>query len=506
MSYVSPELQAIARHKERGAKVDSFIAANGIKPPAYQVQFSHGQPSHREVIGEPPPGHPAERSYLDDGYTGLSDDGFGQQAMVNESPQKAKKPSREVLLKKGSDLTPEPIVWLWKYWLAQGKFHILAGQPGVGKTTVALAVAATITTGDKWPDGELCTAGNVLIWSGEDDPADTLLPRLMASGANREHIFFVDGTRTGDGEVRPFDPSVDLPDLERAAIAIGGVSLIIVDPVVTAVTGDSHKNTETRRGLQPLVEMASRLNAAVLGITHLSKGGAGSDPVSRVIGSIAFTALARVVLVAAKVVGEDGESKRVLMRGKSNCGPDEGGFVYQLDQSEPVPGITASSASWGEPVSGTAKELMAEPEGDTEAIEDQNDAVFMLREELTTDCWTPASQVTKTLRGHGFSQKQIRTAGKKLNILRKKGAMTEGWYWRLQPKNGRFTEDALFPEDAEDALEKRRGTFGASSQSGKSGQEGALEDAEDAQLGQTGLKSCIGLTLYSSFLVATWVK
>lgn len=75
-----------------------------------------------------------------------------------------------VMLTCGADLTPEPISWLWPGWLAQGKLHILAGAPGQGKTTIAQSFAATVTTGGRWPDGHRCEPGNVLIWSGEDDP------------------------------------------------------------------------------------------------------------------------------------------------------------------------------------------------------------------------------------------------------------------------------------------------------------------------------------------------
>ena len=237
---------------------------------------------------------------------------------------------REVVLTNGADLTPEPVIWLWPYWLARGKLHLLAGAPGQGKTTIAMAMAATVSIGGRWPDGSRCEPGNVLIWSGEDDPADTLLPRLIASGADRARCFFVSGTQVA-GELLAFNPATDMQGLERQALAIGGVSLLVVDPVVSAVAGDSHKNAEVRRDLQPIVDLASRLGAAAIGITHLSKGGAGGDPATRVIGSIAFTAVARVVLVAAKVKGEEGQDRRILARGKSNIGPDNGGFEYHIE-------------------------------------------------------------------------------------------------------------------------------------------------------------------------------
>lgn len=114
-----------------------------------------------------------------------------------------------VVLVCGSSLTPQPIAWLWEYWLALGKLHVLAGAPGQGKTTIALSMLAVVTVGGLWPDGTSCAPGNVLMWSGEDDPADTLLPRLIAMGADRDRVFFVKATRI-DGELVPFDPARDL--------------------------------------------------------------------------------------------------------------------------------------------------------------------------------------------------------------------------------------------------------------------------------------------------------
>jgi len=355
----------------------------------------------------------------------------------------------QVVLVRGSDLNPEPIQWLWKNWLALGKLHILAGAPGQGKTTIALALAATVSVGGRWPDGSQCEPGNILIWSGEDDPKDTLLPRLLASGADREKCYFVSGTSV-NGQVRSFDPSRDLPSLEREANRIGGLSLIVIDPVVSAVTGDSHKNTEVRRDLQPVVDMGSRLNASVLGISHFSKGGAGSDPAMRVVGSVAFIAVARIVLVAAKVKSEEGEEdRRIFARAKSNIGPDDGGFEYIIDQTEPIPGIQASRILWGSPLNGTAKELLADPEKEKQEGDDNKDAITLAMDfliEVLADGLTPVKDVQKQARDNGIAARTLRRAAERLQVIRKKGT-GNAWYWKLQKAGFKAGGDASDEDD-----------------------------------------------------------
>jgi putative DNA primase/helicase len=238
----------------------------------------------------------------------------------------------------------------------------------------------------------------------------------------------VEGTRI-NGEVQSFDPARDMLALERQAAEIGGIRLLVVDPVVSAVAGDSHKNTEVRRALQPLVDLASRIGAAVIGISHFSKGGQGSDPASRVVGSIAFTAVARVVLVAAKVTGEDGEQRRILARGKSNIGPDTGGFQYDIAQSEPLPGIFASYIAWGKSVDGTARELLAEPENGDQSDKSALDAACDFLRDVLGDGLAPVKAVQDDARNAGISAATLRRAQTKLNVQPKKGA--GGWYWRL---------------------------------------------------------------------------
>lgn len=349
-----------------------------------------------------------------------------------------------VILLCGDSLTPTPISWLWRDWLALGKLHLLAGAPGQGKTTIAIAFAATVTSGGRWPDGSRCAPGNVLIWSGEDDPADTLLPRLMAAGGDRKRVFFVDGTRI-NGELQSFDPARDMQALQAQAELIGDVRLIIVDPIVSAVTGDSHKNTETRRALQPLVDLAGNMNAALVGITHFSKGGQGGDPSQRVLGSVAFTAVARVVLVAAKVKSEDGsEDRRILARSKSNIGPDDGGYEYQLEQSEPLPGIHASYVTWGASVAGSARELLSDPNEPDDGKTAVDSAAGFLREVLK-DGLTPCKTIQAEGKDAGISWASIRRAAESIFVIKKKGA--EGWYWKL---NGQ-AEDVQHAQEAQHA-------------------------------------------------------
>jgi putative DNA primase/helicase len=339
-----------------------------------------------------------------------------------------------VILIRGSEIEPEPISWLWPQWLALGKLHLLAGAPGQGKTTIALAMAATVTTGAHWPCSSRCAPGNVLIWSGEDDPTDTLLPRLIAMGADRSRIYFVQGARV-DGEVVPFDPSSHIAELTAAVERIGDVRLMIVDPVVSAVAGDGYKNNEVRRALQPIVDLASSLGAAAIGITHLSKGTTGRDPVERITGSIAFAAVARVVMLVAKIKDENGEDQRILVRAKSNIGPDDGAFEYHIEQVEALLGIPASIATWGAAMSGTARDLLAKAEANDapgQVCPDADEAADALKRILGTDT-VPSRDVTVQMRSNGFSPKQIRTARERNGVVVERSGFGKDMksYWKL---------------------------------------------------------------------------
>ena len=352
-------------------------------------------------------------------------------ASIEEMAARQIIPHVELILAQG--ITPEAIRWLWPGYLANGKLHVLAGAPGTGKTTIAMAIAAAITAGSAFPSGWKPKAGVVLVWSGEDDPQDTLIPRLIAAGADMGRVYFVGDTH--DEHRRPFDPARDVDLLAEAAATIGRVSMIVVDPLVSAVSGDSHKNAEVRRGLAPLVDLAARMDAALLGITHYSKGTGGREPLERVTGSIAFGALARVVLGTVRMEAKEGEPQKMVMaRAKSNIGPDGGGFTYAFEQIE-LPGYSGISASrivWGAAVEGTARELLqeAEYEQDRQAPA-RDEAEEFLRELLETGPMA-TDDIKAEAKDAGISWSTIRRAKEAIGARpRKIGFADARWFWAL---------------------------------------------------------------------------
>ena len=147
-----------------------------------------------------------------------------------------------------------------------------------------------------------------------------------------------------------------------------------------------HKANDVRRGLQGLIDLAAHYKCAILGITHFTKGSAGGATVERVLGSQAFGALARMVIVCATDQTTEDDS-RVFMRAKSNIGKDTGGFRYRIEAIQ-LPGcaVDATRAVWGQPVFGTAREILAameEPQGDTELDDKTRECMETMRALLT---------------------------------------------------------------------------------------------------------------------------
>lgn len=340
-----------------------------------------------------------------------------------------------------SDIQAQPITWLWDGWLPLGKMTILAGAGGCGKTNLTLALIATITTGGIFPDGSKCSnVGKVLIYSTEDDPADTLKPRLIANGADISKVSIISGRTNEKGELEPFDPAQDFPKIEEYIKSNPDVKLLMIDPIIAAVSGDMNKANDVRRSLQPLVDLANEYKFSVLGITHFAKGTSGSSPADRIIGSQAFTALARMAWSAAK---REDEGDCILVRAKSNNSILEGGVRYQIESETVLNGIETTKTVWLGTIEGTAKELLNEAES-----AESNGSTVDFAKEFLIDLLSsvenmPSKEVQSQAKDAGFSPASIRRAQEKLNIKPFKPQGEKVWFWSL-PKIHRLDEPTHF--------------------------------------------------------------
>lgn len=313
-----------------------------------------------------------------------------------------------------SSIKPMAVSWVWPKWLARGKLTILAGAGGSGKTTLAIGLVACLTNQGNWPDGSTCDeSGNALIWSSEDEPSDTLVPRLIAAGANLDRVYIINGRINAVGEREPFDPACDFDLLRDGVARIGGVSLLMLDPMVTMVRGDMHRANDVRRSLQVLVDFAESQGCAVLGISHFSKGSSSSGPAERVIGSQAFSALARTVLVVAK--SSDSET-RVLARAKSNIGDDQGGVSYTIETCMLEDGIETTRVVWGPLIEGSAGEILAEVENSCSDDDSGDDPAEALRRILRKGP-IEGKLAKQLMADNGYTGKQTRTARERLCVI-----------------------------------------------------------------------------------------
>jgi putative DNA primase/helicase len=340
-------------------------------------------------------------------------------------------------IRRGSRYQMRKISWAWPGWLARGKLHILGGQKGTGKSTIAFDFLAQITVGGKWPDGVPAPLGDVLIWSGEDDIEDTILPRFVAAGGDPDRVCFIDGVIV-DGVKRGFDPAIDMANLLATMRDLPDLVAILIDPIVSATMGDSHKNSETRRGLQPLVDLAGERNIAVIGITHFTKGTQGKDPIERITGSLAFGAIPRVVWGAAKGDSEDGP--RRLVRIASNIGQTGGGYEYLLRQDLLLDhDFTAQRIVWGKRLDGTPLELLENSQEKSKKMQ-----AIALLDTILVNGPVPVGEIKEAAAANGISWAtvdRVRSddknivadqAGKlrALGLLTDDGGKVRGWYWR----------------------------------------------------------------------------
>ncbi len=325
-----------------------------------------------------------------------------------------------------SDVEPEDVQWLWEPYIPAGKITLMEGDPGDGKTWVAIQIAACVSAGYPLPDPATGRSeikmepGSVIYMTAEDGLADTIRPRLDAAGADSTRVYMLTGSRDEEGRLQ----GVTLSDIRIIEQAIQELKpcLMVADPIQAYLGSkvDMHRANETRPLLSELAKVAEKHGVAVICIRHLSKAKT-SRQVYRGIGSIDFAAAARSVLL----VGKDPETPvdRAIVQVKSS-----------LAQMGPAMGfkIEHSQFSWTGLSNLTAGRLMGDEPDDKErtAVDSASD---FLTEMLAGGPVTSESLFAEAKK-QGISKASLRRAKKSLGITSYK---TQGlgsdapWCWAM---------------------------------------------------------------------------
>ena len=323
-------------------------------------------------------------------------------------------------------IEPEQIKWLWKGRIPQGKISVVAGEPGLSKSMLAIDIGARITRGADWPGDEgQAEQGDVIFLSAEDSASDVILPRFIEAGGDRSRAHALEAVRQVDHEgnqtERQFNLAADLEPLELFLLQLPNPRLLVVDPI-GAYLGrgtDSHRDADVRSVLTPLAMLAAKHSLSVLLVAHLNKLG-NSSAQNRIIGSIAFSALARAVWM----VGRDKEdpARRWMSCAKNNLGSDQLALSYQLVLStEDKP----PHLEWyAEGKQMTADEMLSEQNGNDHGRDASNWLATLLAAGEK-----PAKEIFAEGKAVGYSDRAIRAAADSLAVQKRKDGIRGGWLW-----------------------------------------------------------------------------
>jgi putative DNA primase/helicase len=328
-------------------------------------------------------------------------------------------------------IQPERIDWLWPGKIPSGKVSLLAGDPGLGKSLVTIDMASRVTRGIRWPDSdEPNPPGSVIILSAEDDPADTIRPRLDAARAEVAKVVLMQAIEWYDVDAkkpctRPFNLERDIPTLDNACEQYPDVKLVIVDPVSAYCGGtDSHKNAEVRGLLAPLAEFAARRRLAVVCVTHLNKS--AGPAMYRSMGSLAFVAVSRAVWGIVKDPSQP--SNRLMLPVKCNLSADTTGLAYRIVETDGVPHL-----DWDDkPTRIRIDEVLdsdRQPKGNRSA--ERREAADWLRRELE-DGAVAATELEERAREVGLKWRTVQHAKDDLGLQSDRKGYGPGarWFWK----------------------------------------------------------------------------
>lgn len=340
-----------------------------------------------------------------------------------------------------ADVEPREVQWLWPGRVPAGRITLLVGRPGEGKSFVSLDMAARISNGRDWPDGGACPSGSVVLVSAEDDPADTIRPRLDAHLADVRKVHLLSMVRRrGEGGqlVEAMFTLEDVPALQAALERHHDCKLIVIDPIGSFLGGgtDAHRDNEVRSVLAPVAKLAERYGPAVLIVAHRRKS-AGSVADDLALGSRAFTGIARAVWHLTR--DPNNKNRRLLLAGKNNLAPEGTGLAFDIG------GIPPAIQWESNPVNMCADDALAsesDGEGDGGALEE---AMEFLRAELAEGRRTGA-EVKEAAKAAGIKTRTLDRARARLGVVTAPDGYRGPWTWALphhaSPDSARASQGA----------------------------------------------------------------
>lgn len=310
--------------------------------------------------------------------------------------------AEEISTKKYSEVRSKKIDWLWYPYIAYGKVTLLVGDPGDGKSTFALQVAAILTAGRKFPTGNRVRKPiNVIYQCNEDDPADTIKPRLVRAKADCNRVLFFN-----DAD----NLTLDDKRLEKA-IETSNAKLVIFDPIQSFLSADADMVSAVRMRavLKRISEIAKRQQCAILLIGHLNKSVGGKD-LYRALGSIDISAVARSVLMISR--DEEAPETRYMTQIKNNIGYEGPVVSFKL---------TKEGFEWGEVISKTSQNDEKESNAPIDVARAAITALIQDGEVSSNDLFLHLDSL-------GLSRSTTRRAIKDLGLESKKHGKV--WYWQ----------------------------------------------------------------------------
>ena len=304
----------------------------------------------------------------------------------------------------------EEIKWLWKPYIPFGKLTIVQGDPGEGKTTFSLWLASLLTQGKCFDEaGNLIQTSpvNVVYQTAEDGLADTVKPRLMAAGADCSRVKVID-----DSEKSLYMDDERLEEALRETKA----KLLILDPL-QAYLGDRvdmNRANEAREMTKKLGAMAERTGCAVILIGHMNKG-SGAKAAYRGIGSIDFFAIARSVLLVARV--PDDSTIRAVAQIKCNLAAEGSTMAFRLDEN---------GFNWIGEYDISADELLSGFAGGDK----HKAAEEFLKKILSNGKKVPVSSIFAQAKAIGVSKRTIESVKRELRVKSIKDGAT--WLWKIE--------------------------------------------------------------------------